>query len=139
MGSPDAARGQPAGHLVIVGGGLRSDNAPVFARLIGYAGGHQRARFVILPTAGRTLESAQNFRECLAAHGLPQERIEVLNVTVENARQSASDPAIVEQVRGASGLFITGGDQQRIMRALVQDGLRRPCSARFVAYSRAGE
>ncbi len=39
------------GHLVIIGGGLRPDNTQVFQSLIQFAGGAEKARFVILPTA----------------------------------------------------------------------------------------
>src|SRR4051812_3554476 len=50
---PAQSTGQEAGRgtLLIIGGGLRPDNAPLYQRLIERAGGRDRARIGILPTA----------------------------------------------------------------------------------------
>lgn len=115
------------GTLVIVGGGLRSDNASVFTRLIEEAGGIERARFAILPTASLSQATARTFRERLAAFALPSDQIEILDVTLENAPQSTADPAILSQVETSTALFMTGGDQGRIARALIRaDGTATP-------------
>ena len=41
----------PGGRLLIIGGGLRPHNSAVYERMIADAGGRERARFGILPTA----------------------------------------------------------------------------------------
>jgi len=66
-------------------------------------------------------------RERLALYGIPGERCEILNVNVDNAPQSTADPHILAQVQRCTGLFMTGGDQNRIVQALVQrDGGETP-------------
>ncbi|MCC6508974.1 MAG: cyanophycinase, partial [Pirellulaceae bacterium] len=107
------------GHLVIIGGGLRRDNQPIFKSLIEFAGGTEKARFVVLPTASFSQKDSHLFCEELGAYGLSADRAEVLDVTEQNAAQSTHDPAILEKVRRATGLFISGGDQRRLARALT--------------------
>ena len=119
---PEAARAEAPqrGHLLIVGGGLRPDNAAVFGRLIDFAGGRDRARFGVLPIASKSQKSAQRFTENLVRHGIAAEQIRVIDLTLENAAWQADSPAVVRQIRDCTGLFFVGGDQQRITRALLR-------------------
>ena len=82
------------GHLLIIGGGLLSDNSAVYDRMITYAGGPSRARFGILPTASATREGAERFARSLAARGVPANQIDIIDLTVENAARQASNPAV---------------------------------------------
>ncbi|HND51295.1 MAG TPA: cyanophycinase, partial [Pirellulaceae bacterium] len=124
--TPDAAS-ESRGRLVIIGGGLRRENAAIFERLVHFAGGVDSARFVVLPTASNNDRGARNFRDNLARYGVPAERCSILNVFVANAATSTSDETTLELVRRSTGLFMTGGDQTRIVKALVKaDGAETP-------------
>jgi len=115
------------GNLVIIGGGLRPDNAPVFNQLIERAGGKERARFVILPTASSSTRDSFHFRDELGLHGIPIERAVVLDVREPNASTAVHDPENLRQVRTATAVFISGGDQRRLVRLLTRtDGRDTP-------------
>lgn len=117
----------PNGRLLIIGGGTRRTSVDIYGRLIDGAGGLERARIGILPTASRSLEGARKMSETLVRFGLPADRIEILDLTPFNASQKASDPQLVAQVNRCTGLFIAGGDQRRVTRALIApDGTERP-------------
>lgn len=116
-----------AGHLIIVGGGLRPDNSAVFERLIQYAGGRQRARFGILPTASLSPADALQTRLILLRLGLSEDRVDVLDILPSNAAAQVESPAVAAQIRACTGIFLEGGDQTRITRALVRaDGRPTP-------------
>ncbi len=115
------------GHLVIVGGGLRPNNRAVFEKLVEYAGGAERARFVVLPTASVSTVDSYDFCKYLIEYGVSEDRSEVLLVTEQNAAVAVSDEAILGKVRAASGVFLSGGDQRRLVRLLTQaDGSDTP-------------
>ncbi len=123
LGQSPAASGESRGtrgHLVIIGGGMRPDNAPLFQTLIGFAGGPDKARFVILPTASISPKDSHLFAEELKLYGVAADRVDVLDVTEHNAATSTSDQKILEKVRAATGLFLSGGDQRRLVRALTR-------------------
>lgn len=120
------------GHLVIIGGGLRPDNTPVFQSLVQFAGGPEKARFVILPTASFSSKDSHAFAKELQLYGVTADRVDVLDVTEHNAVTSTSDSMILDKVRSASGLFMSGGDQRRLVRALTnKDGSDTPLLAEF--------
>lgn len=118
------------GPLFVVGGGLRPDNAPIFRRLIEAAGGVQDCRFVVFPTASRSTAAAERLKSALEMYGVPPERVAVLDIRLENADVSASDPALVRQISECTAAFFTGGDQGRIIAALRHpDGTETPALA----------
>ncbi len=120
------------GYLVIIGGGLRPDNVPVFQSLVSYAGGPDKARFVILPTASFSPKDSHLFAKELQLHGVSADRVEVLDVTEHNASTSTSDPTILDKVKAATGLFLSGGDQRRLVKALTnKDGSDTPLLSEF--------
>jgi cyanophycinase len=123
VGADDTA----AGRLLIIGGGTRRTSVDIYGRLIDGAGGIDRARIGILPTASRSLEGARKMSETLVRFGLPADRIEILDLTPFNAVQKSSAPELVAQVRRCTGIFIAGGDQRRVTAALIAaDGTERP-------------
>ncbi len=142
MTSSTIAQGEATtrGHLVIIGGGLRPDNAPVFASLVGFAGGPEKARFVILPTASYSSRDSHLFAKELQLYGVSADRVEVLDVTEHNASTSTSDAANLEKVRAATGVFLSGGDQRRLVKALQRkDGTDTPLLAEVrKLYARGG-
>lgn len=115
------------GHLMMVGGALQTTNKAVFDKLIEYAGGVDNARFVILPAANLSTESGRGFCEELRLHGIPPDRAEVLNVFESNAATATNDKAILDMVRNATAVYMIGGDQRRLVRALTRkDGSDTP-------------
>ncbi|MFO1065805.1 MAG: cyanophycinase [Pirellulales bacterium] len=129
-----------AGHLVIVGGGLRAENSAVYTRMIQFAGGPEKARFVVLPTASLSVKDSIALCDDLTLYGITRDRAEVLDVTEKNAAQSTVDPTILAKVQAASGVFISGGDQRRLVRALTkEDGGDTPLLAEIrVLLARGG-
>ncbi len=120
------------GHLVIIGGGLRPDNTQVFQSLIQFAGGAEKARFVILPTASYSQKDSHLFAKELSLYGITADRAEVLDVTEHNASESTRDPQILAKVRQATGLYLSGGDQRRLVKALTNaDGSDTPLLSEF--------
>ncbi len=111
----------PRGQLILMGGGVGVHNKIVFHDLIEAAGGRQKARFALLPTASLSAESANHFKRELAEYGIDNERVDVLDVLHSNAQQSAYRPENIEKIDRATAVYMTGGDQVRLVNAL-----RRP-------------
>ncbi len=119
-----------SGHLVIIGGGLRANNAHVFEKIIEYAGGAQNARFVVLPTASVMTQDAEDFCHYLTRYGVAADRSEVLHVNLNNAATATREASILEKVRNATGVYLAGGDQRRLVRLLTEeDGSDTPLLA----------
>lgn len=109
---PGLARGEgAAGHLLLCGGGGLPDG--YWPRFFELAGGKD-APIVVLPTASERPEAGPEYVEELAALGATSARWLPL-ATAEDARR----PEIVDAIRGARGIFLTGGDQNRITAALL--------------------
>ncbi|MCS0584869.1 cyanophycinase [Massilia pinisoli] len=118
-----AAPVEPKGSLVIIGGGLRANNAEVWERIVALAGG-KGARIAVLPTAAENpAKEAELTVAALKRYGA---RAFVVPVAprlagkddVASARKSADDPTLADAVRKAGGVFFTGGDQARITASL---------------------
>lgn len=109
---PGLARGEGAtGHLLLCGGGGLPDG--YWPRFFELAGGKD-APVVVLPTASERPEAGPEYVEELTALGATAVRWLPL-ATPEDARR----PEIVDAIRGARGVFLTGGDQNRITAALL--------------------
>ncbi|WP_406696800.1 cyanophycinase [Singulisphaera sp. Ch08] len=123
---PDVSTGAEVsrGNLLLIGGGLRSENARVYGALVELAGGKDRARIGIIPAASSLDMSARRAAVCLVRHGVPKERILIVDLTAANAAEKASDPVVVDQIRGCTGLFIAGGDQRLAAGALLGEAGR---------------
>jgi cyanophycinase len=119
---PGAAAEAPRGSLVIIGGGLRANNAEVWQKLVDLAGG-KGARIAVFPTAAGTPEREGR----LTAAALNRYGAQAFVVPLApllpgtDVRKAAEDRALANQVREAGGAFFTGGDQARITASL-----RRP-------------
>lgn len=98
------------GDLVLVGGGLRSDNALVLSAFTRGVG----ARVLVLPTASGVPErSGLGSVEDLTHYAEPGQTIEVLEILATTPRR-AEDPRYVDPIEGADAVWFTGGDQSRI-------------------------
>lgn len=118
------------GPAFIIGGALRDDNASVWSRLVELAGG-RGARFVVLATASGDPEAAaRGTIVALAAHGAVAEDLRVApELKGVDVRRAVRDPALLDKVRAADGVFFTGGDQARIVDTLRPDGVDSPLLA----------
>lgn len=116
------------GSLVIAGGSLQFDNTAVWERIVELAGG-KGAKIAVFPSAstnpkraGATLVDVLN-RAGAQAFFVPV----AVRLEESDYRQAVLDPALVAQVRSATGIFFSGGDQARITKALrTADGNSTP-------------
>jgi cyanophycinase len=105
----DSAGRKP--HLVIIGGHEdREDDKVILKRFVDLCGGPKARIFVL--TAASTLhdEMWELYRNAFAA-------LDVEDVSTRHIanRDDASDEAVAEQVHQADGIFMTGGDQKRLL------------------------
>lgn len=128
------------GHLLIIGGGFKADNAEVARAIIDLSGGPDRAHIGMIPTASLSTVDARRMVDVLTTrYGLSPDDAEVIDITPANAAQNAHDPAVVSRIRACTGLFFTGGDQARIARAFLgPDGAGTPALEAVWAVYQAG-
>lgn len=108
------APGAPAGRLLVIGGGQdRVDDNSVLQRFMEVSGGPMaRLRFI----TGATNDPKGAER----AYGEALQAIGAANVDFLHLQEAAdaSHPDLLKELRLADGVFITGGDQRRLMQKL---------------------
>lgn len=119
------------GTLVIVGGGLESDNRAIFEAFVKAL--PDQGKVVIIPAASASpVSSAHGFSADLKRYGIGDERVAVFPLAVRDDestpdvdestwRDSAWDSALVSALGEPAGFWFTGGDQIRIMEAMTRD------------------
>jgi cyanophycinase len=136
-GVPD----RPRGSLVIIGGGLRANNAEVWQKIVDLAGG-KGARIAVFPTAAGTPEREGRMAvDYLNRHGAQAFVVPLApRLAGTDARKAADDPALASKVRDAGGAFFTGGDQARITSTLrrADGGNSAVLDALWAMYRRGG-
>jgi len=129
------------GSLVIIGGGLRGDNADVWLRIVQLAGG-KGARIAVFPSAAGSPErSGQSIIGYLKKYGADPFLVPIaVKLAGSDYRKAADDRSLAERVRRADGVYFAGGDQGRITQALVRsDGTRTAAlEAVWDVYRRGG-
>lgn len=111
--------------LFIVGGAEdRVGRAGLLREFVKLSGG-KRARLVVVPTASSFQDEAvASYRSAFTRLGVTA--LEVVNPAT---REEAHDPALVEHLDAATGIFLTGGSQLRLSQLLpgtpVGDALHR--------------
>ncbi|MES2041762.1 MAG: cyanophycinase [Pseudomonadota bacterium] len=132
---------QAQGSLVAIGGALRMDNAPVWQRIVLQAGG-KGARIAVIPAAAGNPEKSGAFAvEALNQNGA---QAFLIPLSVRHAQfkpqEIVNDAAWLDKLKDASGVFFTGGDQGRIVQALVKpDGSKTAMlEAIWALYQRGG-
>jgi cyanophycinase len=99
------------GHLVIIGGGEdRTDAKAILARFVELAGG-AHARIVVITAASSVADRLWDEYE-QAFHALGVTALEHLRIT---SRQEANDEQHIRAIDDADGIFMTGGDQKRLL------------------------
>jgi len=116
------------GSLVILGGSERFDHTPYWETIVGLAGG-PGARIAVFPTAtGDPVKKGGWVISALNKAGADAFLVPVAWRKMPRTPQEAvADPELVQQVREATGVFLIGGEQDRIVRALyTPDGRNTP-------------
>lgn len=100
----------PKGHLVIIGGGARPE--AIMKRIVDLAGG-AKARILIVPMASsEMLETAKAQREQFIKLGVPNVDFVICDSV------SADVDSNLAKINAATGVFFSGGDQNRLTKAL---------------------
>jgi cyanophycinase len=119
------------GHLIIIGGGEdRTDDKTILTRFVELSGGADR-RIAVITTASRVPDKVWEMYDVAFGDLGVTQRTQVHFDT----RADANNPELVKVLEEADGIFMTGGDQKRLMailggtaaddamhRALVQRG-----------------
>ncbi len=116
------------GIAVPIGGALKYDNDEVWSRLVQLAGG-KGAHYAVFATAsGSPDKTAALIVEALGKHGAIAEHIPVsAKLKTPDFRVAVADPALVAKVQASTGIFFSGGAQERITEALLlADGKPTP-------------
>ena len=105
------------GPVMPIGGGEEKDATngnDVLPRFLALAGG-KAARIVVIPTASETPdEMGQQYIDAFS--GLGAKSVEVLSV---REREDANSDGTVQLLQGATGIFITGGAQARLVALMA--------------------
>ncbi len=111
----------PKGTLVIIGGGLRADNAEVWQRIVQLSGG-KGARIAVFGAASINPEKSANSTIAkLNQYGADAFFVPIgVMYSGSDYRKAAEDPVLVEMIRNSAGIYFAGGDQARITQALVR-------------------
>lgn len=112
-----------AGTLILIGGGATPTGEPL-SSFMNLTGAKDGAPIVGLTTASNQVSLARDmWLGDLSAAGATNVEIPL----VEN-REHACDPAIIDRVRAARGIFLGGGDQVKLVSALsgtpLEDAIR---------------
>ena len=107
------------GSLVIIGGSERFDHAEYWDNIVELAGG-PGSRIAVFPTAsGDPVKNGGLVISALNKAGADAFLVPVAWRKVPMSPQAAvSDPELVAEVRGSTGIFLIGGEQDRIVKAL---------------------
>ncbi|MDC8773855.1 cyanophycinase [Roseateles albus] len=115
------------GYAIPIGGALKADNEEVWGRIVALAGG-KGARFVVFGTASEDPEaSAKQAIDMLHRRGAVAEALPVApKFGWVDLNKVVRDPALINKVKGARGVFFTGGSQERIVDVLMPGGQPTP-------------
>jgi cyanophycinase len=102
---------QSKGHLVIIGGGDRTDD--IMKRIVELAGG-SNARIIVIPNAsGLKLETAQHQSQEFLGLGVASCDYLIFS------RETADDDSNLQRMEDITGVFFSGGDQSLLTRDLL--------------------
>lgn len=118
------ALGQTA---IAIGGALRLDNDEVWQRIVDEAGGKGAHIAVFATAAGNPERSAAYIAAALSRRGAVADVIPVApKLPNVDLAARVSDPALIETVRRAGGVFFSGGSQEYIVDTLMPGGQETP-------------
>lgn len=107
------------GPVIAIGGALRADNDAVWGTVVALAGG-PKARFLVVGAASEDpARAAEKAVAILRRHGAQAQFLPLPATSSGRMRPSRAPVADqVRQIEAASGLFFTGGAQERITAAV---------------------
>ena len=129
------------GTVVVVGGALEDDNADVYRAMIRAMPKGARDVVIIPAASGIIGRSVPRATKAFAAHGVDPARIVTAHIAlvddpdtpdVDESRwnMGGSDPAEIAKIEKAGLIWMLGGDQLRILAALLKpDGSDTPMLA----------
>ena len=127
-GAKEVKIGEPVkGYAVIIGGALKADNDEVWGRMVALSGG-KGSRWVVFSTASETPDrTGRRAAELLEKRGAVAETMPVApQLKWVDLDKAVRDERLLEQVRGADGIFFTGGAQERIVDTFRPGGRNTP-------------
>ncbi|WP_448581234.1 cyanophycinase [Thermaurantiacus sp.] len=138
-----------AGPLVIAGGAIAEDNAAVIRAVLDRRPQNAPAIAIIPAASAAPAEALARSAALFQRHGaLPEDIVAIRLAVVDDPTTAedeadwaarASDPQTLALLEGVGAIWFTGGDQSRIMAALVApDGRATPLLAAIRARHRAG-
>ncbi|MDA8235798.1 MAG: cyanophycinase [Clostridia bacterium] len=102
------------GILVIIGGAEDKENKCLILKRVTQLAGGQEGRLVLISTATENPEEVgEEYKRIFLRLGLKR----VINLCL-STREQAEEQKAVEEIRGATAIFFTGGDQLRITSIL---------------------
>lgn len=108
---------QPKGHLLIIGGGERTDE--IMQRFVDLAGG-DKARIVVFPMASGYADSV-GVRQSAQLKKFGVSHSFSLNID----RTTADSDSVVRLLEHVTGVFFSGGDQSKLTAALKNTKLEK--------------
>ena len=137
------------GPLVIVGGALADDNDAVFGAFLAGLPAPDAPIAIIPAASGVPVQAARAFAAQLERRGVDRQRIRIIRLATEDDPATGEDEsrwvghgddaAEVARLAGIGGVWLSGGDQARIMAALVRrDGSATAMLAAIRAAHAAG-
>ncbi|PZQ51632.1 MAG: cyanophycinase [Rhodovulum sulfidophilum] len=119
-------------RLAVIGGRLEDDNVAIYGEMHRLSGG----RILVFPTAsGEPREVGKETVAAFRGHGF---EAEVCDLHAGNAARAAFDPRNVAMIGDYRSVYFTGGDQSKIVDALIQKGAETPVLAAIRAAHTAG-
>lgn len=132
---------EPRGSLMIIGGFERFDNEKIWSEFLELCGG-AGARIAVFPTASDfPLRNGNDLVDHLNELGADAFLVPVgIKDFEQDYKDAVNDARLIEQVRGAKGVFFIGGEQARIRDALLTKAGARTAmlDAIFTVYSNGG-
>ncbi|NEX59552.1 cyanophycinase [Noviherbaspirillum galbum] len=117
--APVPEKTPPKGSLVIAGGNLHFDNLPVWERIVQLAGGKGAKIAVFASASVNPKRSGTALVNMLNKAGAQAFFVPVaVKLEESDYQRAAMDPELVAEVRSATGVYFSGGDQGRITQAL---------------------
>jgi cyanophycinase len=113
----------PHGYAVPIGGALEYDNVEVWSRLVQLSGGEGSQWVVLATAAGDPVTSSARIIDALERHGATATHLPVAPRLVGvDLEAELHDPRWLKLLRGASGVYFSGGAQERIVDTLLPEG-----------------
>ncbi|MFO1064187.1 MAG: cyanophycinase [Pirellulales bacterium] len=120
------ARADDRGHLLIVGGGQRTEHSQLYERIVAYSGGAEKVKLAIIPTANGGHPEAEGMKRVFEGLGVHSDQITLLEITESNASTEAFSQKWIDAIDQATAVYFQGGVQTRLTRALNPEGRATP-------------